>query len=69
MAVYPNPSCESIRIEGLEAESEVNIYNVMGELVKVVEAKPNKEIGISELAAGVYTLRCGNATMRFVKTL
>ena len=69
LAVYPNPSCESIRIEGLEAESEVNIYNVMGELVKVVKAKPDKEIGISELAAGVYTLRCGNATMRFVKTL
>ena len=68
MAVYPNPATESIRIEGLEAESEVRIYNVMGELVKVVEAKPNKEIGLSELAEGVYMLRCGNATMRFVKT-
>ena len=41
----------------------------MGELVKVVDAKPNQEIGINELAAGVYMLRCGNATMRFVKTL
>lgn len=67
MAVYPNPATESIRIEGLEAASEVRIYNVMGELVKVVDAKPNKGIGISELAAGVYTLRCGNTSMRFVK--
>ncbi len=69
LAVYPNPATECISIEGLEAANEVRIYNVMGELVKVVEAKPNKEIGISELAAGVYTLRCGNTSMRFVKTL
>lgn len=69
MTVYPNPATESIRIEGLEADSEVSIYNIIGELVKVVDAKPDKEISISELAAGVYTLRCGNATMRFVKTL
>lgn len=69
LAIYPNPATECISIEGLEAANEVRIYNVMGELVKVVEAKPDKEIGISELAAGVYTLRCGNATMRFVKTL
>ena len=69
LAVYPNPASESIRIEGFETASEVRIFNVMGELVKVVEAKPNKEIGISELSAGVYTIRCGNATMRFVKTL
>lgn len=69
LAVYPNPATESIRIEGLDAASEVRIYNVMGELVKVIEAKPDKEISINELAAGVYTLRCGNASMRFVKTL
>lgn len=69
MAVYPNPATESIRIDGFETASEVRIYNVMGELVKVVYAKPNKEIGISELAAGVYTLRCGNTSVRFVKTL
>lgn len=67
MVVYPNPATESIRIDGFETAGEVRIYNVMGELVKVVDAKPDKEIGISELAAGVYTLRCGNATMRFVK--
>ena len=69
MFVYPNPATGSIRIDGFGTASEVRIYNVIGELVKVVDAKPNQEIGISELAAGVYMLRCGNTTLRFVKTL
>lgn len=69
MAIYPNPASESIRIESLQAESKVEICNVMGGLVKIVEAKPNKEIDISDLAEGVYMLRCGNATMKFVKAL
>ena len=69
MFVYPNPATGSISIDGFETASEVRIYNIMGELVKVVDAKPNQEIGISELAVGVYMLRCGNTTLRFVKTL
>ena len=68
MFVYPNPATGSISIDGFETASEVRIYNIMGELVKVV-AKPNQEIGNSELAVGVYMLRCGNTTLRFVKTL
>ena len=54
-------------IEGLEANSEVKIYNTMGALVKVVNVNANEEIGISELSDGLYVLRCGNATLRFVK--
>ena len=67
MVLYPNPANEYVRLEGIEANSEVRIYNAMGALVKVVNASANEEIGISELSDGLYLLHCGNATLRFVK--
>ena len=67
MVVYPNPANSYIRIEGLEANSEVKIYNAMGALVKVVSANAEEEISIADLASGLYVVRCGNATLRFVK--
>ena len=67
MVVYPNPANSYIRIEGLEANSEVKIYNAMGALVKVVNANAEEEISIGDLASGLYMVRCGNATLRFVK--
>jgi uncharacterized repeat protein (TIGR02543 family) len=65
--VYPNPAKESIHILGIEANSEVTIYNALGELVKVTNANAGEEIGIKELAPGLYLVRCGNVTLRFVK--
>ena len=67
MVLYPNPANNYIRIEGLEANSEVKIYNTMGALVKVVNANDDEEINIGDLASGLYMVRCGNATLRFVK--
>ena len=67
LSLYPNPANESIHIEGLEANSEVVFYNVLGMMVKNVNANANEEINVSDLASGVYMIRCGNQTLRFVK--
>ena len=67
MVVYPNPAKESIRILGIEANTTVEIYNSIGELVKMVSANAEEEITISDLASGLYVARCGNASLRFVK--
>lgn len=67
--LYPNPAKESIRIIGIEANTSVEIYNSLGELVKVVSANPDSEIGIGNLASGIYLVRFGNVSLRFVKTL
>ena len=69
MIVYPNPAKESLCIEGLEANSSVEIYNNLGMRVKSVNVISDEEINISDLAPGVYMIRCGKQTMRFVKTL
>ena len=67
LTLYPNPANSVIRIEGLEANSEVRIYNMMGALVKVVNANADEEIGIDDLSAGLYFVRCGSTTLRFIK--
>ena len=68
LCLYPNPANDAIRIAGLEANSEVLIFNSLGDLVKVATASSDSEIGIGELANGLYLIRCGNVSMRFVKT-
>ena len=67
LAVYPNPARESIHINGMNANSEVKIYNVLGELVKTAVVGTDEEINISDLSDGLYLVRCGKETMRFVK--
>ena len=68
LSVYPNPAKESIRILGIEPNSEIQIYNILGELVRTVNAGPDDEISVDDLAEGLYMVRCGNVTLRFVKT-
>ena len=67
LQVYPNPAKESIRILGIEANSQIEIYNSLGELVKTLSVNPDQEIGIRDLASGLYLVRCGNVMLRFVK--
>lgn len=67
LSVYPNPANEIIRIEGLEGECEVRIYNALGDLVKVVTATADNEIGVKDLPVGLYLIRCGRQVLRFVK--
>lgn len=65
--LYPNPTNESIRILGIESNCSVEIYNSLGALVKVVTANPDKEISVRDLPDGLYLLRFGNVSLRFVK--
>ena len=67
VAIYPNPASDFIRIEGIGDDSEVRIYNAMGALVKTVNVSADSKIGIGDLNAGIYLVRCGNASLRFVK--
>ncbi len=74
--VYPNPASNSISIEFLKNNQNnynIGIYNTLGQLVEVAwEARANKKTAdISQLPAGVYTLKyttaSGNATTMFIK--
>ncbi len=67
ISLYPNPANDIIHIEGLEAASEVLIYNTYGVRVKAMSLGGDGDINVSDLAAGLYLLRVNGHTMRFVK--
>ena len=67
LSLYPNPAKETLRIKGLEANSELLFYNTLGMMVKRVTARADEEISVSDLAPGLYLIRCNGQTIRFVK--
>ena len=67
ISLYPNPAKDVIRIDGLNDNTEVRIYNVLGGLVKVVNVNSEEEISISELPAGMYIVRFGASALQFTK--
>lgn len=67
MSLYPNPARETLRIKGLEANSELLFYNTLGMMVKRATAGADEEISVSDLAPGLYLIRCNSQTIRFVK--
>lgn len=60
--VYPNPAINTITIEGMKGEGQ--LINALGLVIATVN---NGQIDVKELQAGVYLIRCGNETIKFVK--
>lgn len=58
ISVYPNPAKDIMRIDGIEPV-ELQIYNALGQLVKVV--RETNELNVAGLSEGVYLLRIKDA--------
>jgi hypothetical protein len=59
LKIYPNPSKDIIKVEGLDLRksSLVEIYDISGNKVYINQNFTNDEIDISLLSKGVYTLK------------
>ena len=68
LGVYPNPAKDVLRIEGLESNATVEIYNSLGMMVRTLTVTADEEINIGDLPQGVYMVRCGQQMLRIVKT-
>ncbi|MBN2681662.1 MAG: C10 family peptidase [Bacteroidales bacterium] len=56
--IFPNPSLDFIKVEGLEENCELTITNVSGKIVSVFQVLEScSEISISELPSGIYFVR------------
>jgi hypothetical protein len=70
LIIYPNPVKSELRIANYDGES-VRIFDVFGK--QMVNAIPtvigtnDKSINVSALPAGVYFLKAGNYTRKFIK--
>jgi len=68
VSLYPNPANDIIRIEGLEDEHEIQIYNAFGMLVMTTTLQGDGEVNISGMSAGLYLIRIdGRLAMKLVK--
>ncbi len=65
LSVYPNPVSGMLYIDGA-ASKNVQVYNVLGTVVKTVEMSGNS-IDVSSLSKGVYLLSVDSKVIRFVK--
>ena len=74
VVIYPNPANSYINVSVLHGTKQgiISIYNTFGSLIKVIEIEGNeREINISDLAAGLYIISIdderGPITKTFVK--
>lgn len=64
LTVSPNPVSEILTISGIEENAEVTILNLAG--VVVLRSNSNK-IEVSSLHAGLYIIKSGSSTTKFIK--
>jgi hypothetical protein len=72
VAVYPNPTANTVNIQAEDQITSVAIYNVLGQ--KVVDASPNSvyaSVDMAQFGAGMYfatvTTESGSRTIKLIK--
>ena len=70
LSIYPNPATDIITIKTDEQVINIELFSVIGQKINVT-ANAKKQINISDLAAGAYSLIIhttnGSIQKRFVK--
>lgn len=68
LTLWPNPSQGTVYATGLEAGQPVQVFDSRGRLV-AADARPAYEVQglvLPQLVAGLYILRCGSQTQKFI---
>jgi hypothetical protein len=68
LTLWPNPSRGTVYATGLEAGQPVQVFDSRGRLV-AADVRPAYEVqglALPQLAAGLYILRCGPQTQKFI---
>jgi len=66
--VFPNPVKETLTVNGVKKDAVINLYSLAGTLIKTVPAQENAtNIDVSSLKQGIYLLRAGEKTIKFIK--
>jgi hypothetical protein len=63
--LYPNPTNHSVTVS-FHGRKKVNIFNIFGQPVFSATANNNILINTSNWTAGIYLVRCGNATQKLM---
>ena len=64
LLTYPNPCRDILYIEGLREGEQINIYNIHGQLQLT---SFNPQLSTLNLSPGVYIIKCGDKTTKFIR--
>jgi hypothetical protein len=68
LKIWPNPSSDEIKIKGYKEGTKGQIYDLRGRLiVSFVATERQMSIQISNLSDGIYILRIGTSSTKFIK--
>lgn len=67
--LYPNPANESISIEGIQLNSSIKIFNLLGKIVLIKNANPDDKIDVSQFKSGRYFISLYNESNQLIKHL
>jgi fibronectin type 3 domain-containing protein len=69
ITVYPNPAIDELTIDNSELKEGdmVSVYDMSGRNIHNSQFTTSHSINVSTLSAGIYFVRIGNKTERFVK--
>lgn len=62
--VYPNPVEHTLKIAGVEEETQLQVYNLAGELIVQCQGE---QVEVTSLERGTYILRVNNQYVKFIK--
>jgi endoglucanase Acf2 len=66
--IFPNPFNDALIVETETANTQINVYNISGELIQSVNSTSQKtQINTSTLTKGVYLIEVDNQVFRVVK--
>ena len=68
ISIYPNPTDGQLRITNYELRDvDYTIYSIMGQTVLQGKLQESAIINVESLASGMYYLKIGNKTVKFVR--
>jgi hypothetical protein len=67
--LYPNPANESISIEGIQLNSSIKMYNLLGKLILIKNVNSDDKIDVSQFKSGRYFISVYNKSTRLIKQL
>ena len=66
--VFPNPVKEKLTVNGVKKGTLIGLYDLSGGLLQTIPAEENStNINVSALQQGVFFLRAGEQTIKFIK--
>lgn len=67
LLITPNPSNNVIRIDGIKEPTKVEVYSLLGKICFKGTVIPNQSISVNNLTPGIYLVKAGGQTIKFVK--